>query len=141
MPKYKPKRFYPPLAEDFILARRMACLSQKNVAELLHVSPKTVDNWEAGKTTIPYASFKLLRVLTNYELPGKEWEGWSIRGGSIYNPTGRQFRAHELLYIQNMFQMARIWIAEREKSRELAKQVKRVPTERLHLRVIQGGMR
>lgn len=108
---------------------------------MLHVTRKTVENWESGKTTIPYAAFKLLRIMTNYELPGKEWEGWSIRGGALFNPSGRQYQSHELFYIGNMFQMARYWIAEREKAREVEKQLKRAPLERQHLRLIQGGQR
>jgi len=141
MAKYKPKSFYPPLAEDFILVRHVACLSQKNVATMLHVSLKTVMNWENEKTTIPYAAFKLLRIMTNYELPGKEWEGWSIRGGALFNPSGRQYQSHELFYIGNMFQMARYWIADREKALELSNQAKKAPTVRQHLRLIQGGQR
>jgi transcriptional regulator with XRE-family HTH domain len=141
MAKYKPKPFYPPLAEDFILVRHVACLSQKNVATLLHVTRKTVENWESGQTTIPYAAFKLLRIMTNYELPGKEWEGWSIRGGALFNPSGRQYQSHELFYIGNIFQMARYWIADREKAREVEKQLNRAPLERQHLRLIQGGKR
>lgn len=139
MPNYKTKRFYPPQADDFIMVRRVACLSQKDVSAMLHVNLRTVINWESGRTTIPYAAFKLMRVLSRYELPGKTWEGWSVRDGALYNPAGRSFQSHELYYISNMFQMARYWIAEREQARNLAKQA--LPAQRQHLRLIQGGVK
>lgn len=144
MSKYKPKPFYPPQAEDFILVRRVACLSRKNVSKMLHVTPKTVENWELGKVNIPYSAFKLLKILTNYELPGNEWEGWSIRGNALYSPTGRSYRSHELYYIGNMFQMARIWIAERKKSKDLEVKAKLSNDAALKMRgnfrIINGGI-
>lgn len=139
MPKYKPKLYYPPQANDFYLARRTAGLSQKQVADLMHVHHRTVINWETSKTAIPYSAFKLLRIMGNHELPGKEWEGWTLRGGALFNPSGRKYLPHELLYIRNMLQMARIWIAERQKNRELIKQ--RAPIKRQHLQLIQGGLK
>jgi len=138
MPKFKPKHFHPPLADDFILVRRTACLSQKEVAALLHVTLRTVTNWESGRATIPYAAFKLLRIMSRYELPGEHWQGWSIRGGLLFNPSGRSYQSYELYYIANMFQMARYWIAEREQARNLAIQSKTI--ERPHLRLIKGGV-
>lgn len=137
MPKLKTKRFYPPQAEDFILVRRVACLSREKVSEMLHVNLRTVINWEKGATTIPYAAYKLLRVMSGYELPGEPWQGWSIRGGLLFNPAGRSYQSHELYYIGNMFQMARYWIAEREQVR--AMQAPHI--QRQHLRLIQGGLR
>ncbi len=115
----------------------MAKLKPKDVASLLHVSLPTVNNWESGKSTIPYSAYKLLRVLTYFELPGKEWQGWSIGNGLLWAPSGRSFESYQLTYIGNMFSMARLWIAEREllaKSRKEAgiKQGK-------HLRLIVGG--
>jgi hypothetical protein len=42
---------------------------------MLHVNLRTVINWETGATTIPYAAYKLLRVLSGYELPGEPLMG------------------------------------------------------------------
>lgn len=137
MAKHKTDRFYPPLAENFIMVRRAACLSQKDVAKLLHVNLRTVTNWELGRTTIPYAAYKLMRVLSRYELPGKAWEGWSVRDDVLYNPAGRSYRAHELFYIGNMFQMARYWLAERKQHADAL--VNKPATVRPQLRLIQGG--
>jgi DNA-binding transcriptional regulator YiaG len=65
MAAYKPRAFYPPQPEQFAHHRLIANLKPKDVAAMLHVSEKTVKNWESGKTQIPYSAFKLLKVLTN----------------------------------------------------------------------------
>ncbi|MBU6503469.1 MAG: phage protein [Burkholderiales bacterium] len=59
------------------------------MAKLLHVTPRTLHNWIAGRHDIPYAAFKLLRVLLRYELPGDDWHGWHFHAGKLYTPEGR----------------------------------------------------
>jgi len=39
-------------------------------AKFLHVTPRTVFNWETGRLPVPFAPFKLLRLLTRCELLG-----------------------------------------------------------------------
>lgn len=116
-----------PQARDFVTLRLMCSLSQQNVSEMLHVTLKTVKNWEKGRSSVPYSAFKLLKVLGRYELPNDEWQGWTINKDKLYSPAGRSFMPHELLYIRNYFSMARYWIADREEMRryqiEAAKQV------------------
>lgn len=128
--------YYAPQAEDLINLRLMACLKQENVSEMLHVSLNTVKNWEKGRASIPYSAFKLLKVLSGYELPFDEWEGWSINRGKLFSPSGRSFMSHELLYIGNYFAMARFWIAEREAMHRHQQAIRNTPP----LRVIQGGL-
>jgi DNA-binding transcriptional regulator YiaG len=53
------------------------------VANLLHVTPRTLHNWNSGRYDIPYAAFKLLRVLMRYELPHDDWAGWHFSGGKL----------------------------------------------------------
>ncbi|MBF9264284.1 VC1465 family Xer recombination activation factor [Paracidovorax cattleyae] len=60
-------------------------------ANFLHVTPRTLHNWESGKHDIPYATFKLLRVMNGMELPGQSWAGWEFRGGKLWSPEGRSF--------------------------------------------------
>src|SRR5665647_3199694 len=58
-------------------------LSQPDVAKLLHVSGRTLHNWETGHHEIPYSAYKLLRLLTYQELPGKAWAGWHMHSGKL----------------------------------------------------------
>jgi len=95
--------------EKFYLVRRCGGLKHEEVALLLGVTVKTVGNWEAGRNRIPYAAFKLLKVLTGYELPGDGWEGWSLGGNTLYSPDGRAFQAWELMQLEFVFTMARLW--------------------------------
>lgn len=70
-------------------------LTVADVGKLLHVTPRTLHNWIAGRCDIPYAAFKLLRVLLCYELPSPAWEGWHFSAGKLYTPEGRSIAAHE----------------------------------------------
>lgn len=70
-------------------------LTVADVGKLLHVTPRTLHNWNAGRSDIPYAAFKLLRVLLHYELPSPAWEGWHFSGGVLYTPEDRPITAHE----------------------------------------------
>lgn len=62
-----------------------------DVAKILHVTPRTLHNWNSGRYDIPYAAFKLLRVLMRYELPDAQWQGWHFQGGRLYSPEGHSF--------------------------------------------------
>lgn len=46
-----------------------AGLSSDQVAKLLRVTDRTVRYWFSGQTSVPYASYRLLRILCRYELP------------------------------------------------------------------------
>lgn len=130
------KPFLAPQSDDFKLARQVCLLTQKNVSEMLHVSLKTVKNWEEGRVAIPYSAFKVLKLLAHYELPQKQWEGWCINQGQLWSPAGRGFHPHELLYIGNYFAMARFWLRDREKIRFHRASLPLVPK----LELIQGGL-
>ena len=60
-------------------------------AKLLHVTERTLHNWESGKHDIPYAAYRLLRLLNRMELPGDSWAGWCFYGGRLWSPEGRSF--------------------------------------------------
>lgn len=57
----------PKLAERIVEARQMAVLSQAELAERLAVSPRTVQNWEAGMTPRPKHRRVLLAFLAETE--------------------------------------------------------------------------
>ncbi|CAM3549030.1 VC1465 family Xer recombination activation factor [Paracidovorax anthurii] len=60
-------------------------------AQLLHVTERTLHNWQSGKHDIPYAAYRLLRLLNRMELPGDSWAGWCFHGGKLWTPEGRSF--------------------------------------------------
>lgn len=67
-------------------------LSRTGVAKLLHVTERTIQNWETGHHDIPYSAYRLLRLLTRQELPGKAWAGWHITTGVLWSPEGYGFK-------------------------------------------------
>ncbi|WP_353619051.1 VC1465 family Xer recombination activation factor [Paracidovorax cattleyae] len=63
-------------------------------AQLLHVTERTLHNWQSGKHDIPYAAYRLLRLLrllNRMDLPGESWAGWCFHGGKLWTPEGRSF--------------------------------------------------
>lgn len=110
--RYKRKPFKPINRDDFRELRIMNRLSLQETAKLLRVTSRTVYSWEAGSARVPYAAFKLLRCLANGDIVSDAWAGWTISGDTLWSPTGRPFRAHELLYISYYFTMARYWLQD-----------------------------
>lgn len=117
--RYKRKPWKPIDPDKFRETRLLARLTQQQAASLLHVTERTVRHWESGEAAIPYAAYKLLRILTGYDLPGPAWAGWSIRGDTLWSPSGRGFTAAHLGYMWLTFAMARNWQEQvlREESR------------------------
>ena len=64
-------------------------------AKFLHVSTRTVHNWESGKHDIPYSAYRLLRLLNRMELPGQSWQGWCFYGNKLISPEGRSFEGKD----------------------------------------------
>ena len=63
-------------------------LSRADCAKFLHVTERTLHNWESGVHDIPFAAYKLLRLFNGIDLPGASWAGWSISGGKLWTPEG-----------------------------------------------------
>lgn len=100
-------RYIDPL--DFRDLRKMARLTRSQVAGLLNVTPRTIQNWETGGARIPWMAYRMLRLLTGYALPGKAWDGWMIRGDTLWSPDNRGFTATDLYWLQNTFAQARLF--------------------------------
>lgn len=64
-------------------------------------------NWEAGEVRIPYAAYKLLRILKNGWLLGPEWRGYSIHRDVLHTPEGHTFKASELAWWSFLVRQAR----------------------------------
>jgi DNA-binding transcriptional regulator YiaG len=61
-----------------------------DAAKYFHVTERTWHNWENGSHRIPFAVYKLCRVLARLELPSEAWAGWSFQGAVLITPEGRQ---------------------------------------------------
>lgn len=72
-----------------------AGLSLEEAAKLLHVTPRTIRYWFSGKVSVPYAAYKLVRVLRWFELPGAAWAGWHFHGGKLWTPEGYAFEPQD----------------------------------------------
>lgn len=94
--KSDPKKGRSCLADRMALALRfrgmLADLGLKplQAAKLLHVSLRTVHNWNSGKHQIPVMAYKTLRMLRYMELPGASWQGWHFSRGMLITPEGHQ---------------------------------------------------
>ena len=55
-------------------------------AKFLHVSERTLHNWESGIHAVPFAALKLLRIMNRYELPDPAWRDWVFHGGKLWTP-------------------------------------------------------
>ena len=84
---------------------------------MLRVTYRTLLNWESGRVKVPYAAFKLLRILTGYELPSDAWADWRFSGNALWSPEGKKFTASDLNYLSLTFAIARQWRLEREEKR------------------------
>lgn len=60
------------------------------IAKLLQVTERTVYAWISGKAAVPYAAYKLLRLLRWFELPSP-WDGWTMHSGKLWSPEGQGF--------------------------------------------------
>jgi transcriptional regulator with XRE-family HTH domain len=83
------------LSSRFKLLCTDAGLSIDEAAKLLHVTPRTIRYWFSGQVTVPYAAYKLVRVLRWFELPGKQWSGWHFHGGKLWTPEGHGFEPRD----------------------------------------------
>jgi DNA-binding XRE family transcriptional regulator len=86
---------------EFYRERVTAGLSQKQAAEYLGVTRRTMNNWEAGRSRIPYPAFKLIRMRAGAIVHVPGWEGWRYaRDGALVTPDGRTFQPWELQHLE-----------------------------------------
>lgn len=104
---------------DFHLMRRRAFLTTVEAAKLLDVTHKTLQNWEKGRSRIPYTAYRVLKIKVGYLFDDEHFKDWFVRDDTLWSPEGRGFKPHELRYIANYFWMARRWLAERRAAKDL----------------------
>jgi DNA-binding XRE family transcriptional regulator len=95
--------------QDFRDMRRFSDLTRKQAADLLDVTPRTIQNWETGGARIPWLAYRMLRILKGSALPGKAWEGWTVHGHKLIAPNGRWFDSNSLEQLERVFALARLW--------------------------------
>jgi hypothetical protein len=108
------------MASRFREARLGCALSVRDAGKLFRVSPRTIRNWEAGRVLVPYAAFKLMRILRGYELPGASWRGWRLVGDTLWTPEGLAFHAWDASWWSLTVRMAHAF-------RDLASGRRRLP--------------
>lgn len=64
--------------------------SIEDAGKYFQVTDRTWHNWESGSHRIPFAVYKLARILARQELPSEAWAGWRLEGSVLITPEGRQ---------------------------------------------------
>lgn len=82
----------------FRTARAACCLSLPEAAKLFRVTTRTLQNWESGRVRVPYAAFKLMRILRGHELPHPAWRGFRVVGNTLWTPEGHPFRPDHMVW-------------------------------------------
>lgn len=77
----------------FKATRLLCALSVAEAGKPFRVTSRTIHNSEAGRAMVPYAAFKLMRILRGFELPGHHWQGYRLSGDTLWSPEGKLFRA------------------------------------------------
>lgn len=95
-----------------------AGLSIDQTAKALHVTPRTVRNWISGRVGIPYAAYRLVRILGRYELPDPAWAGWIMHSGRLWSPEGHGFVPGDSSWWGRLVSQARLWREEYERARQ-----------------------
>ena len=66
-------------------------------ADLLQVAERTIRNWEAGATRIPYEAYRLMRVLRGRKVLGPQWRGYHVWRDHLLTPeAGHRFHFSDL---------------------------------------------
>lgn len=107
--QHQRRRFTPIHPADFKWERQICNLSIEQCAASLFVTPKTIRNWENGRTRIPYSAYKVLRLLNGQELVHPDWKGWTLVNGALFSPVGQRFDRAGLQYLWLIFAGYRAW--------------------------------
>lgn len=96
-------------------------LTPESAAQALHVTPRTVRYWISGKTLVPYAAYRLLRILAGAELAAPGWDGWSMHSGKLWSPEGHGFLPSDSSWWGLLVRKARLFGEMYDRDRELSK--------------------
>jgi len=94
-------------------ARLTVGLGIERCADLLHVSERTIRNWEAGIARVPYAAYKLMRVMRGGKILGPHWRGFHVWHDTLVTPEGHRFHFGDLAWWSLLVRQARQWQRDR----------------------------
>lgn len=107
---------------------RIGCaLTVPQTAKLLRVAERTLHNWETGRSRVPYAAYKLLRILRGYELPGISWKQWRLVGDTLWTPEGYPIKATDAAWWSLLVRQARAFREVMAQLREARKPAQPAP--------------
>ena len=95
-----------------------AGLSIEETAKVLHVTTRTVRYWISGRVGIPYAAYRLVRILGRWELPDPAWAGWIMHSGRLWSPEGHGFLPGDSSWWGLLVSEARLWREQYERGRQ-----------------------
>lgn len=95
-----------------------AGLSIEQTAKALHVTTRTVRYWISGRVGIPYAAYRLVRILGRWELPDPAWAGWIMHSGRLWSPEGHGFVPGDSNWWGRLVSQARLWREQYDRGRE-----------------------
>lgn len=113
-------------ARRFDAMCRQLGFTRLQAAKTLQVSERTLHNWVSGTTAVPYAAYKLLRVLCFHEIPFKGWHGWHFSGGKLWSPEGHGFIGTDSAWWSLLVRQARSSSVLFEQQRELRATIARL---------------
>lgn len=115
-------------ANRFRTDRYRLRLSHVSCAKLLGVSVRTVQNWEAARARLPYAAYKLLRLLASGKhLDSAHWDGFYVQGDALVTPEGHRFQAGDLAWWSLAIRQAEAFRVLSRKQREMRDAAERDP--------------
>lgn len=101
------------------MARCNLSWSVTDAGKYFQVTERTWHNWENGAHRIPYAVYKLMRVLAQLELPGAQWAGWSLQGGKLITPENHEITPQDGAWWSLMIRKGRSFTAAYQEARRL----------------------
>ncbi len=102
-----------------------------DAAKYFQVTERTWHNWESGAHRIPFAVYKLCRVLARIELPGDAWAGWSFQGGTLITPEGRQIEPKDGAWWSLLVRNARSFVTAYNEATRLRLLLAQIQTDTL----------
>jgi DNA-binding transcriptional regulator YiaG len=94
-------------AERFRRARQRTGLTVNATGHALCVTPRTIRNWEAGRTRAPAIAIKLLRTLYGGRLHDPAWADWRLWHGRLFPPSGNNsYAPWEIEQLEAIFRQA-----------------------------------
>jgi DNA-binding transcriptional regulator YiaG len=128
------------LASRFRYLCADAGLSVDAVAQTLHVTSRTVRYWFSGKSAVPYAAYKLVRVMRWFELPQKGFEGWCMHSGKLWTPEGIPIGPEDGSWWSLLVRQARCFRTMYQRSAEFERALMMLTAKGLEASDAQAGL-